>query len=82
MFFLIVYKGVEISIQADSSFEGYVGIGMISLFAIQVGINLGVVVGAFPVTGITLPLFSYGGSSLVVMMTMLGFISGISHSRK
>ena len=55
---------------------------MISLFAIQVGINLGVVVGAFPVTGITLPLFSYGGSSLVVMMTMLGFVSGISHHKK
>ena len=58
-------------------FEGYVAIGIISLFAIQVSINLGVVVGVFPVTGVTLPLFSYGGSSLVIVMSMLGIVNGI-----
>lgn len=52
LYFLIVYHGIMISHQAESSFEGYVGIGIISLFAIQVAINLGVVVGAFPVTGL------------------------------
>ena len=57
----------------------YVAIGLISLFAIQVMINLGVVVGLFPVTGITLPFISYGGSSLVVMMGSMGLLMSIAN---
>ncbi|HBQ75251.1 MAG TPA: stage V sporulation protein E, partial [Erysipelotrichaceae bacterium] len=57
----------------------YVAIGFISLFAIQVMINLGVVVGLFPVTGITLPFISYGGSSLVVMMGSMGLLMSIAN---
>lgn len=79
LYFSIIYHGIMISKKASSSFEGYVGVGIISLFAIQVAINLGVVVGVLPITGITLPLFSYGGSSLVVVLTMLGFIRGFDH---
>lgn len=76
-YFMIIYNGIMIARHAKSSFEGYVAIGIISLFAIQVSINLGVVVGLFPVTGVTLPLFSYGGSSLVIVMSMLGIVKGI-----
>ena len=53
LYFMIIYTAIEIIKQSDSSFKGYVGIGIISLFAIQVCINLGVVVGVFPVTGQT-----------------------------
>lgn len=81
LYFFIIYQGIQISIYSKTSFEGYVGIGIISLFAIQVAINLGVVVGLFPVTGITLPLFSYGGSSLVVVLGMLGLLCGIEKSQ-
>jgi len=77
-YFMIIYNGIMIAYHANTSFEGYVAIGIISLFAIQVCINLGVVVGLFPVTGVTLPLFSYGGSSLVIVMSMLGIVKGIT----
>ena len=49
------------------------------MIAIQVMINLGVVVGLFPVTGITLPLVSYGGSSLMVMMGSMGLLMSIAN---
>lgn len=52
-YLMIIYNGIMIAIHAKTSFEGYVAIGIISLFAIQVSINLGVVVGLFPVTGQT-----------------------------
>ena len=75
----IIYEGCKIAYQSEDAYMCYVAIGFISVFGIQVLINLGVVVGLFPVTGITLPLFSYGGSSLVVMMTMLGLVCAIGN---
>ena len=45
---------------------------------IQVLINLGVVVGLFPVTGITLPFISYGGTSLIIFMSAVGIVLNIS----
>ena len=50
--------------------------GLLSLIVIQVIINLGVVVSLFPVTGITLPFLSYGGSSLVMLSFSVGLILG------
>lgn len=79
LYILIIYEGVKIARNCENAYLAYVAIGIISLFAIQVLINLGVVVGLFPVTGITLPLFSYGGSSLVVMMGSLGLLMGIAN---
>lgn len=52
LYFQIIRYGIKIAQHAPTSFEGYVSIGIISLFAIQVAINLGVVVGVFPVTGL------------------------------
>ena len=50
--------------------------GLISLIAIQVIINLGVVTALFPVTGITLPFLSYGGSSLISLSLACGIVIG------
>lgn len=69
-----------IALETNDTYLSYVSIGLISLFAIQVMINLGVVVGLFPVTGITLPLLSYGGSSIIVMLSCFGIlISNTKH---
>ena len=81
LFLLVIYEGVKIAKSCIDPFLCYVAIGLISLFAIQVMINLGVVVGLFPVTGITLPFISYGGSSLVVMMGSMGLLISIANER-
>lgn len=78
LFILVIYEGMKIALYAKDNFYCYVAIGLVSLFAIQVMINLGVVVGLFPVTGITLPFISYGGSSLVVMMCSMGLLMSIA----
>lgn len=77
LFLGILYEGCKIAYQCENRYLCYVSMGIMSVFGIQVLINLGVVVGLFPVTGITLPLFSYGGSSLVVILFMLGLVRGI-----
>lgn len=81
LYILIIYEGYKIALRCEDPYLSYVASGIIALFAIQVLINLGVVVGLFPVTGITLPLFSYGGSSLVVMLCSLGLLVSIGNTK-
>lgn len=62
------------AIKSKNEFASFIKIGFTSLIAVQVFINLGVVVGLLPVTGITLPFMSYGGSSLTLLMFSMGLI--------
>lgn len=74
LFVYVIYIGFQIAKDCEEVYLSYVSIGIISVFAIQVMINLGVVIGLFPVTGITLPLFSYGGSSMMVILSCFGLL--------
>lgn len=78
LFILILSDCVTIALRCKDIFSSFVVVGITALFMIQVLINLGVVVGLFPVTGITLPFLSYGGSSLVMLMGSFGLIIGIN----
>ncbi|MDO5041183.1 MAG: putative peptidoglycan glycosyltransferase FtsW [Peptoniphilus sp.] len=78
MFFLFVYRGYTIAIRSKNYYDKYVAIGITSYIGIQAIFNLGVGCGLFPVTGITLPLISYGGTSLLVTMASVGILLGIS----
>ncbi len=75
-FGLLFFFGFKYAMKMKDSFDSFLITGLLGLILIQVIINLGVVVALFPVTGITLPLISYGGSSLSVSLLSLGFICG------
>ena len=74
LYSLIIFTSFVLIKNEKSLFKSFLSLGLLSVFMIQVIINLGVVIGLFPVTGITLPLISYGGSSLVVILFSLGLI--------
>lgn len=75
-FIALFYYGFRLARNQKSLFDSFIIVGLLGLIMIQVVINLGVVVGILPVTGITLPLISYGGSSLSVCLCSLGLICG------
>lgn len=82
LFALLFYNGFKLASKMRDSFDAFLITGLLGLIMIQVIINLGVVVAILPVTGITLPLISYGGSSLTVTLFSLGLINGRQNSKE
>jgi cell division protein FtsW len=78
LFLLLVWRGMRAAITAPDTFGSLLAVGIVGMIAVQVIINIGVVIGMFPVTGITLPLISAGGSSLTLMLTAIGVLLNIS----
>lgn len=82
LFLLLIWKGMRTAITAPDTFGSLLAAGIIGIVAVQVIINIGVVIGLMPVTGITLPLISAGGSSLTLLLTAIGIVLNISkHAR-
>ncbi|AIC94918.1 MULTISPECIES: stage V sporulation protein E [Shouchella] len=82
LFGIIFWRGVRIALGAPDLFGSFLAAGIVTMIVIQVMINIGVVTGLMPVTGITLPLLSYGGSSLTLMLMSIGLLINISrHTR-
>lgn len=79
-YFLISVRGYQIANNAGSSFETYVAIGITTWIVFQAFINIAVNTALAPVTGITLPFVSYGGSSLVASMIGIGVLLKISEN--
>jgi len=78
LFLLIIYRGIKISLSATDLFSKYIAFGITFQIAFQTLLNLMVVVGLIPITGVTLPFLSYGGSSLLITLCEMGILLNIS----
>ncbi len=77
----LIYCGLEIAVHNKDRFAQAVSIGIIGILALQVVINIGMVMGLFPVVGITLPFISYGRTSFIIFAVMLGFLLNLGKRR-
>ena len=78
LFALLIVRGYWLALHARDKFGSLVIVGIMTLFAFQVFANVAVVTNLFPVTGISLPFFSAGGSALIIQMAEMGLVLSIS----
>ncbi len=77
----LLMMGIEIASKARDRFGAFVAMGVVALLFWQIAINLGGVLGLMPLTGVTLPLMSYGGSSMLAILVSLGLLFSIHIKR-
>ena len=80
IFALLVWRGITLSLRAKDRFGKLLGIGLTSQIGIQVVLNILVITDWLPNTGISLPFFSYGGSSLIMLLAQMGIVLAISRT--
>ncbi len=80
LFAALVWRGFVIAMRAKDRFGKMLGIGLTIQVGLQALLNIGVVTGALPNTGISLPFFSYGGTSLMMLLMQMGVILSISRT--
>ena len=77
LYMLVVWRGLRIVAGAGDLFGALVAAGIVFGFLFQVFVNVGMTVGIMPITGVPLPLISYGGSSVVVTFIAFGLLQSI-----
>lgn len=78
LFLVFIWRGIKIAIRAKDIFGTLLAVGITGVIAIQAIINIAVVTGSMPVTGVPLPFISYGGSSLLFNLIAMGVLLNIS----
>ncbi len=81
LYALILWRAIRIATLSKDPFGTLVAAGIASMFAIQMFVNIGMVIGIMPITGIPLPFLSYGGSSILVSFAAIGMLESI-HMRR
>ncbi len=81
LFAMFIWRGVRISMMAKDTFGSLLAAGIVSMFAFQGFVNMGMTMGISPITGIPLPFVSYGGSSLIASFLATGILLNI-HMRR
>lgn len=82
LFFLLIYRMVRIAMDSKDAFGAYFVAGVIGMFVFQIFENIGMTIQLMPITGITLPFISYGGSSLVTNLMIVGLVLNVGMRRK
>ncbi len=82
LFLILFLRILRIAAIAKDEFLSLTLMGILAVFIIHFAINIGMTIGLMPVIGIPLPFVSYGGSSLIVNMFMLGVVGNIYRTRK
>ncbi len=81
LFFTLIWRGLRIATGQPDKFKFLLATGLIICLAVNICINIAVVLGLIPTTGLPLPFLSYGGSSLVVSSAAIGLLLNLSRSR-
>ncbi len=81
LFALLLWRAIRISYLSKDAFGTYVAAGIASMWAIQMFVNIGMVIGIMPITGIPLPFVSYGGSAILTNFIAIGLLLNI-HMRR
>jgi len=77
LFFFLIYKITFIAMECHDTYGTYLCAGVIGMLTFQVFQNIGMTIGLLPITGIPLPFFSYGGSSLLTYMIAVGIVLNV-----
>ena len=80
LFGIFIWRGITIAMKAPDMFGTLLAIGITSLVAVQALLNIAIVSALFPVTGIPLPFFSYGGTALIILLSSCGVLLNISRN--
>ena len=78
LFMLLIIRGYWIALHARDRFGALLVVGITTLMAAQVFLNISVVTNLLPTTGISLPFFSYGGTALMIQLAEMGIVLGVS----
>ena len=81
VYLIFIWRGILIAVRCPDMFGMLSGVGIMVMFAIQAFINIGGVTNTIPLTGVTLPFISAGGSSMMVSLISMGVILGISREQ-
>lgn len=82
LYALLIFRLALIAYRTRGEFTSYISLGIALIFLLQVCINVGAAIGLLPVTGVTLPLVSYGGSSLISNFLLIGIAESVARSNR
>lgn len=82
LFSVLILRGYWIALHARDRFGSLLVVGVVTLVAMQTFLNIGVVTGLLPTTGISLPFFSYGGTALMIQLAEMGIVLSVSRQMK
>jgi cell division protein FtsW len=82
LFGVLIFRGMRVALEARDLFASYLALGLTLLLGLQVVINMAVVMGLLPTKGLSLPLLSYGGSSLIINLVGIGILLNIASQNR